>query len=277
MPNQPALQMVEHTCLNIQTEKVSEDLDTEPATPQPSSQLFSVLNSNDPMSETAAPRQGSQPHSNVNNVESVAQTLPTVPGPNGFGASEGEPIINQQCQSHTEQNTVQMNTTHTTPNSPIVPEPVISEPDPMEAFLQSVARPVPTPLLQLQQTPRSTQEDFHNSLACSSQRKSTRLANKAAANPGKDMMQLAQDLQIRKLGDLATESEPEPEHEPEPDFEFYARHFVRPLEMPKMEALKYLIAQRRRKGKPLRPRRSWTPQWMHKQKMTTSKATNTRC
>jgi hypothetical protein len=201
------------------------------------------------MSETAAPRQGSQPHSNVNNVESVAQTLPTVPGPNGFGASEGEPIINQQCQSHTEHNTVQMNTTHTAPNSPIVPEPVISELDPMETFLQSVARPVPTPLLQLQQTPRSTQEDFHNPLACSSQRKSTRLAKKAAANPGKDMMQLAQDLLIRKLGNLATESEPEPEHEPEPDFEFYAQHFVRPLEMPKMEALKYLIENGTKKQK----------------------------
>jgi hypothetical protein len=71
------------------------------------------------------------------------------------------------------------------------------------------------------------------------QRKSTRLAKKAAVNIGKGTIQIAQELLVKKLGDLAGEEDTQ--NTTDADFDFYAQHFEMPLEKNKMEAIKVLI------------------------------------
>jgi hypothetical protein len=56
---------------------------------------------------------------------------------------------------------------------------------------------------------------------------------------------VAQDLLVKKLGDLAGE---EPASD-KPDFDFYAQHFQRPINKDKMEAIKTLIEQSCKKQK----------------------------
>jgi hypothetical protein len=71
------------------------------------------------------------------------------------------------------------------------------------------------------------------------------LQKKAELNVGKDTTQVAQDLLIRKLGDLSGE---EINHA-ETDFDFYAQHFERPIDKSKMEAVQVLIEQGNKKLK----------------------------
>lgn len=71
------------------------------------------------------------------------------------------------------------------------------------------------------------------------------LQKKVELNVGKDAVQVAQDLLIRKLGELAGE-ETNPD---EPDYDFYAQHFERPIEQSKMEAIQVLIEQGNKKMK----------------------------
>lgn len=77
----------------------------------------------------------------------------------------------------------------------------------------------------------------------SAQRRSIILAKKAELNVGKDSTQIAHDLLVKKLGELAGEI---PDDE-EPDFDFYAQHFQRPLELSKMEAIQTLIEQEKKR------------------------------
>jgi hypothetical protein len=121
----------------------------------------------------------------------------------------------------------------------------------LENFIESISLPVPQPLLQLEldafvaNTPSTS--NMHRSTPCSSQRQSTRLAKKAELNAGKDAIQIAQDLLVKKLGEMPTvEAEPQ---QIETDFDFYAQHFERPINKPKMEAIKQLIEHGTKKQK----------------------------
>ena len=73
----------------------------------------------------------------------------------------------------------------------------------------------------------------------SSKRQSSRLAKKAANNVGKGAIQIAQELLVKKLGDLSG-MEKDPIND---EFEFYALHFERPMEKNTMEAIQGLIEQ----------------------------------
>jgi hypothetical protein len=127
-----------------------------------------------------------------------------------------------------------------------------AQPQTVEDFLASVSLPLQQPLIpegyltpQVQNKSKSRSHHFDTELP--SQRKSTRLAKKAEMNVGKDTLQVAQDLLIKKLGDLAGE-EPAAD-EQEPDFDFYAQHFQRPIEKNKMEAIRVLIEEGNKKMK----------------------------
>ena len=67
--------------------------------------------------------------------------------------------------------------------------------------------------------------------------KSSRLANKAKSKIGKGIIQVAQDLLIKKLGDLSPKLEPSAADH----FEQFAQHFIRPLTKENMEALEALV------------------------------------
>lgn len=194
-----------------------------------------------------SPQLHSQPQTELSSLEALS--------PNGGDGdlnlclSQSRTTFNSHCDSvHLAAAIDDVSiTTETTHNSNSESELATSAGDEMEAFLQSVSHPIPSPLLQPLPTPLPALQSAHNPPPCSSQRKSIRLAMKAAANPGKDTMQLAQDLLIKKLGESATDND---EHEKsDPGFEFYAQHFERPLEMPKMEALQYLIENGTKKQK----------------------------
>jgi hypothetical protein len=93
--------------------------------------------------------------------------------------------------------------------------------------------------------PHAQAETCHSPPQTSTKRKSTRLRKKAELNEGRDTIQVAQDLLIKKLGDLAGEEI----NQDEADFDFFARHFERPIDKTKMEAIQMLIEHGNRKTK----------------------------
>jgi hypothetical protein len=116
----------------------------------------------------------------------------------------------------------------------------------IDNFLESISLPIMQPLLDggpttpMTQSIRATDISTHiNPTPSTSKRQSSRLAQKAATNSGKDAIQIAQELLVKKLGDLSGE---EQQHNTD-DFEFYAQHFERPLDKSKMEAIQVLIEQ----------------------------------
>jgi hypothetical protein len=116
----------------------------------------------------------------------------------------------------------------------------------VDDFLESLAIPLQQPLIQEGfHTPHPQAENCHSPPQTSTQRKSTRLAKKAELNIGKDTIQVAQDLLIKKLGDLVGEKT----NQDEANFDFYAQHFERPIDKTKMEAIQMLIEQGNRKTK----------------------------
>jgi hypothetical protein len=120
----------------------------------------------------------------------------------------------------------------------------LPQPQDIDEFLESISLSIQQPIFQeTPQNPRVVNKKIskknQREAEYSTQRKSTRLAKKAEVNVGKDAEQVAHDLLIRKLGELAgDESNPD-----EPDYEFYAQHFERPIELSKMQAIKTLIEQ----------------------------------
>lgn len=143
---------------------------------------------------------------------------------------QGAPTASQQMTNHL----------HTHPTSPI------------DSFLESISLPIMQPLLEggaptpLTHSTREDDANRHiNPTPGSSKRHGSRLAQKAASNVGKDAIQVAHDLLVKKLGDLSGE-----EQQQNPDvFEFYAQHFERPIDKSKMEAIKVLIEQGNNKQK----------------------------
>lgn len=67
-------------------------------------------------------------------------------------------------------------------------------------------------------------------------------------NIGKDTIQIAQDLLVRKLGELSgvdnnTNNPLDQDDQDNPDFDFYAQHFERPIQKAKMEAIQVVIEE----------------------------------
>jgi hypothetical protein len=117
----------------------------------------------------------------------------------------------------------------------------------VDEFLESLETPIQQPIIQgeFQMSQAHTEEGPADPSLKSAQRKSIRLTKKAEQNVGKDSTQVAHDLLVKKLGDLAGENH----SEEGPDFDFYAQHFQRPLEKDKMEAIQTLIEQEIKKKK----------------------------
>jgi len=133
----------------------------------------------------------------------------------------------------------------------------------VDEFLESISLPLQQPLIQEGfQTPHAQVVNTANRWGSqwhpqnSTQRKSTRLAKKAELNVGKDTIQVAQDLLIRKLGDLSREEI----NQDKTDFDFYAQHFERPIDESKMEAIQVLIEQGNKKLKKSSINRKMTAQ-----------------
>jgi hypothetical protein len=81
-------------------------------------------------------------------------------------------------------------------------------------------------------------------------RQSTRLAQKALANAGKGTIEIAQELLVRKLGDLVgtasdannnTANAASDANNNTADADFYMQHVARPVEKKTMEAIQVLI------------------------------------
>jgi len=62
---------------------------------------------------------------------------------------------------------------------------------------------------------------------------------------GKDAIQIAQELLVKKLGELSGEDTTQDT----PDIDFYMQHFDQPIKSAKMEAIKMLIEQEAKKQK----------------------------
>lgn len=130
---------------------------------------------------------------------------------------------------------------------------------PIDNFIESISVPILQPLLQRDNpSPGSHLASTsnivrHNSPPPSSaQRKSTRLAQKAVTNMGKNAIKIAQDLLISKLGDLSGEENrqiSEENNQNSADLDFYTQHFEKPIDKTKMEAFKVLIEEDAKKEK----------------------------
>jgi hypothetical protein len=68
-----------------------------------------------------------------------------------------------------------------------------------------------------------------------------RLAQKAITNSGKGAIEIAQDLLVKKLGDLAGDNNAGVNTSIPDEFDLYAQHFARPIEKIKMDAIQDLI------------------------------------
>jgi len=133
---------------------------------------------------------------------------------------------------------------------PLVSDSVTNISPLIDSFIESISRPIMEPLLEvgtmtpLTQITRPTEKYPHNTAPpSSSKRQSIRLAKKAAANSGKDAIQVAQDLLIKKLGELSGADSPIDNTQNSSDFDLYAQHFGNPIEKSKMEAIQVLIEQ----------------------------------
>jgi hypothetical protein len=120
--------------------------------------------------------------------------------------------------------------------------------EPIDIFLNSITRPLPQPLL----APRPQQTIVQEAHTPQSMNKhqSTRLAQKALANAGKGTIEIAQELLVRKLGDLAgtasdannnTADAASDANNNTADADFYMQHVARPVEKKTMEAIQVLI------------------------------------
>lgn len=117
----------------------------------------------------------------------------------------------------------------------------------VDDFLQSIETPIQQLIIGDTPNLMATREEEEpgDPSYTSTQRQSIRLAKKAELNAGKDSTQIAHDLLVKKLGELAGEESSEEEH----DFDFFAQHFQRPLKLCKMQAIQTLIEQEKKKKK----------------------------
>jgi hypothetical protein len=150
----------------------------------------------------------------------------------------------------------------TSPQDPTAIAKVVT----IDGFIASITKPVAAPLIP--QLPEAIPEEEPNDqeigntpelpqtpppprpFVFTPQRKSSRLAKKSETTKGKGAIQVAEELLVKKLGDLS----PPTTQEGDDQLEFYAQHFERPLTKEKMEALTVLIELGQQKSKKKRGR-----------------------
>jgi hypothetical protein len=198
-------------------EKNQGDTTRSPINPSEHVPTLSIQNQNE------VPHVDSNAGSFLGNVE-----VDTAPGDNQAPNSDQNHDL---LDNTADNNQVQTNNTST-----------LTQDSEVETFIDSITATLQEPLLE--GVPRTPNTHGHNMTISippesSIQRKSTRLAKKAAVNIGKGTIQIAQELLVKKLGDLAGEEDTQ--NTTDADFDFYAQHFEMPLEKNKMEAIKVLI------------------------------------
>jgi len=109
----------------------------------------------------------------------------------------------------------------------------------MDAFLHSGTNHIEQPLLPDPVQVEASQIELLEDVAMAefTQRKSSRLANKAKSRVGKDILMVAQDLLIKKLGDLP----PRQDDANEVNIESFSQHLDNPLNKAGMDAIQELI------------------------------------
>lgn len=112
-------------------------------------------------------------------------------------------------------------------------------PDPLEVFLNSITAPLEPSILPEPEPIRYTElESIDEDITIDhNQRKSSRLANKAKSRIGKNTILIAQELLIKKLGELT----PQKSISDELNLENFSQHLDYPLNKTEMEALQDLV------------------------------------
>lgn len=110
----------------------------------------------------------------------------------------------------------------------------------MESFINSIAQPLEQPLLPnpVQDNIQVEGGEFEHLEA--TERRSTRLADKAKSRVGKDTMQIAQDLLMKKFGELDAQQDEGSESNCG-ICENFSQHLPKPLTKPAMEVIGVLI------------------------------------
>jgi hypothetical protein len=114
---------------------------------------------------------------------------------------------------------------------------VTQQQTPIDAFLDSITKPLPQPLI----TQRPRQYAINQGSDPPAKRHSSRLAQKAITNSGKGAIEIAQELLVKKLGDLAGANSAGTSSSIPDEVDLYAQHFARPIEKTKMDAIQDLI------------------------------------
>ncbi|CAO2194966.1 unnamed protein product [Urochloa humidicola] len=146
-----------------------------------------------------------------------------------------EPVLQRQLEApngHIANPSLQQTTS---------PEP--EHTDDLTLFLNFVSGPPNRPLLHT--PPKANQQPAKTQAppaieTTTQQRKISRLADKAKANPGKGSIQLAQQVLINKLGDLV----PDPQQKHDSTLDSLVHRLPRPFTKHTMEALQVLVEER---------------------------------
>lgn len=109
--------------------------------------------------------------------------------------------------------------------------------DDLATFLQFVSGKPSEPLLSTPPNINPIPPVAHHTAP--TQRKSFRIASKAKLNPGKDTIQLAQQVLVNKLGELSPQKKCKNLH----DTNQLAKHLPQPINDAKMEAIRVLVEQ----------------------------------
>ncbi|CAO2040981.1 unnamed protein product [Urochloa humidicola] len=111
--------------------------------------------------------------------------------------------------------------------------------DDINEFINFISRTPPAPILHTPPRVNPIPQSENFAEPTTTQRKSTRLADKAKLHPGKDSIQLAQQVLISKLGELSPE--PKEQADTNTDFNKLAQHLPQPLTAGTMNAIQTLV------------------------------------
>ncbi|CAN6302984.1 unnamed protein product [Urochloa humidicola] len=125
------------------------------------------------------------------------------------------------------------------PNGPTLNNGEGKQIDDFAAFIDFISGPPPAAILNTPPRVNPPQPVGTQPESTTTQRKSTRLAEKAKLYPGEDSVQLAQRVLINKLGELS----PKKKVQAQLDFNTLAQHLPQPLTRTNMEAIQTLIEQ----------------------------------
>jgi hypothetical protein len=112
--------------------------------------------------------------------------------------------------------------------------------DDMTSFLNFIAHIPAAPILSTPPRVNPIQQESHKNAQTPSQRKSSRLAEKAKLQLRKNSIQLAQSILISKLGELSPKAA---DGAGISDFDTLAQHLPKPLTSMKMDAIQTLVEQ----------------------------------